>query len=150
MKDPYNLQRFVDAQDPVFAGVLSELRQGRKRGHWMWFIFPQIQGLGHSPMAERYAISSLEEAQAYLNHPVLGPRLRECVRLLTLAEGRSIHEILGFPDDLKFRSSLTLFAKAASDNRLLLQALDKFYGGAPDPLTLRRLEEPVRSLPAKP
>jgi uncharacterized protein (DUF1810 family) len=139
LKDPYNLQRFVDAQSSVFEQVISELRQGRKRAHWMWFIFPQISGLGHSAMAARFAISSRQEAEAYLNHPILGPRLRECTRLLTLVEGRSIQEILGSPDDLKFRSSLTLFARVTPDNRIFQDALDKFYGGEYDALTLERL-----------
>jgi uncharacterized protein (DUF1810 family) len=139
LKDPYNLQRFVDAQSSVFEQVISELRQGRKRGHWMWFIFPQISGLGHSAMAARFAISSRQEAEAYLNHPILGPRLRECTRLLTLVEGRAIQEILGSPDDLKFRSSLTLFARVTPDNRIFQDALDKFYGGEYDALTLERL-----------
>ena len=98
--DPYNLRRFVDAQTPIYTRVLSELRQGDKRSHWMWFIFPQIKGLGHSHMANKFAISSLDEAEAYLKHPVLGPRLRECTRLVTLVEGSSINQILGYPDDL--------------------------------------------------
>ncbi len=140
MPDPFNLQRFVDAQEPVFEQVLAELRQGRKRSHWMWFIFPQIQGLGHSAMARRYAISSLEEARAYLEHPVLGPRLRECVRLLMQIEGQSIKQILGYPDDLKFRSCLTLFSQATGDNQIFLDALEKFYGGEPDLLTLEQLQ----------
>jgi len=139
MKDLFNLQRFVEAQEPIFEQVLAELSQGRKRSHWMWFIFPQIRGLGHSLMAQRYAISSLEEARAYLVHPVLGPRLRECVKLLMQVEGPSIQQILGWPDYLKFRSSLTLFAQATGDNQIFLDALEKFYGGEPDPLTLERL-----------
>src|ERR1051325_3915875 len=110
MDDPFNLQRFVEAQDPVFNQVLSELQQGRKRGHWMWFIFPQLAGLGHSSMASKFAISSREEGQAYLNHPILGPRLRECSRFVNRVEGRSIQQIFGSPDDLKFRSCMTLFA----------------------------------------
>ncbi len=139
MKDPYNLQRFVDSQSPVYEQVISELRQGRKRGHWMWFIFPQISGLGRSPMAARFAISSRQEAEAYLNHPILGPRLRECTRLLTLVEGRTIQEILGYPDDLKFRSSMTLFARVTPDDRIFQDALDKFYGAEYDAMTLERL-----------
>jgi len=139
LTDPYNLQRFVDAQSPVFERVISELRQGRKRGHWIWFIFPQIGGLGHSATAARFSISSRQEAEAYLNHPILGPRLRECTRLLTLIEGRSIQQILGYPDDLKFRSSLTLFASVTADNRIFRDALDKFYDGEYDALTLERL-----------
>ncbi len=139
MNDPYNLQRFVDAQSPVFERVLSELRQGRKSGHWMWFIFPQINGLGHSETAARFAISSRREAEAYLNHPILGPRLRECARLVTLIEGSSIQQILGYPDDLKFRSSLTLFARVTPDNQIFQDALDKFYDGEYDAMTLERL-----------
>jgi uncharacterized protein (DUF1810 family) len=139
LKDPHNLQRFVDAQSPVFERVISELRQGRKRGHWMWFIFPQISGLGHSATAAGFAISSRQEAEAYLDHPILGPRLRECTRLLTLVEGRTIQEILGYPDDLKFRSSLTLFARITPDDRIFQDALDKFYGGEYDAMTLERL-----------
>ena len=107
--DPFDLQRFVDAQASVYERVRAELRNGRKQSHWMWFIFPQIAGLGHSAMAQRYAISSLREAEAYLKHPVLGPRLRECTRLMLRIEGKSAHDILGSPDDLKFHSSLTLF-----------------------------------------
>ncbi len=114
MSDPHDLQRFVDAQNPVFDQVLSELQAGHKRSHWMWFIFPQIRGLGASPMANRYAISSIAEARAYLGHPILGPRLRECTRLVTEIEGRTIAEIFGYPDDLKFRSSMTLFAHATA------------------------------------
>ena len=137
--DPHNLQRFVGAQAAVFEQVRSELREGYKRSHWMWFIFPQIQGLGHSPMAEKYAITSLEEAAAYLEHPVLGPRLRECTRLVTLVEGRSIREILGAPDDTKFRSCMTLFARATSDNQVFLTALEKYFDGKADALTIARL-----------
>lgn len=137
--DPYNLQRFVDAQDPVFEEVRSELRNGQKRGHWMWFVFPQIQGLGHSPTARQFAISSREEAEAYLNHPILGPRLRECTRLVTLVEGRSISQILGYHDDMKFRSCMTLFAHATAANQVFKDALQKFCRGAFDPLTLDRL-----------
>ncbi len=139
MNDPYHLQRFVDAQNSVFDQVCSELRQGQKRGHWIWFIFPQIQGLGHSQMASQYAISSREEATAYLQHPILGPRLRECTRLVNLIEGRSIGEIFGYPDDLKFRSSMTLFAHVTSENQVFTEALDKYFGGEADRLTLERL-----------
>ncbi|HMH54514.1 MAG TPA: DUF1810 domain-containing protein [Candidatus Acidoferrum sp.] len=139
MADPYHLQRFVEAQRPVFEQVCVELRAGRKRGHWMWFIFPQIKGLGYSSLAQAFAISSLDEARAYLRHPVLSSRLRECTRLVTLVEGRSIREIFSDPDDLKFRSSMTLFAHATSDNQLFLDALAKFCGGEFDRLTLDRL-----------
>ena len=134
------LQRFVDAQNPVYEQVCSELRAGRKTGHWMWFVFPQIHGLGHSHMANRFAIASLAEAQAYLKHPILGPRLRECSRLVNLVEGRTISEILGYPDDLKFRSCMTLFAQATTDNQVFRDALQKYFGGEPDQLTLRTIE----------
>lgn len=139
MDDPYHLQRFVDAQDPVFDQVCSELRQGQKRSHWMWFIFPQIQGLGHTQMANQYAISSLKEAAAYLQHPILGPRLSECTRLVNRIEGRPIERILGYPDDLKFRSSMTLFAHATSENQVFTDALEKYFAGEFDRLTLERL-----------
>src|SRR5258705_13750048 len=114
MHDPYNLSRFVDAQDPVYEQALAELRQGRKTSHWMWFVFPQIQGLGHSYMAQQFAISSLEEAKAYLQHPILGARLRECTKLVNDTNGRTIHQIFGYPDDLKFHSCMTLFAQAST------------------------------------
>ena len=137
--DPFDLQRFVDAQAPVYDRVLTELREGRKRSHWMWFVFPQIAGLGSSPMAQRYAIGSRAEAAAYLAHHELGPRLRECARLVTATEGRSIHDILGSPDDLKFHSSMTLFAEAAPADADFRAALDKYFGGKPDASTLARL-----------
>jgi uncharacterized protein (DUF1810 family) len=137
--DRHNLQRFVDAQSPVFEEVCSELQEGRKRGHWMWFIFPQIEGLGSSHLARKFAISSREEAEAYLIHPILGPRLRHCTRLVSLIEGRSIDQIFGHPDDLKFHSSMTLFANATSDNQVFRDALHKYFGGEPDRLTVERL-----------
>jgi uncharacterized protein (DUF1810 family) len=137
--DPYDLQRFLDAQASVFDSARRELQQGRKRGHWMWFVFPQLKGLGRSPMAQEFGISSREEAQAYLDHPVLGQRLRESVRLVLAIEGRSVTQIFGYPDDLKFRSSMTLFAAVAGDDRLFDDALRKYCGGEPDPLTLARL-----------
>ena len=137
--DAYDLQRFVDAQNPRFEGVRAELRSGRKTSHWMWFIFPQIKGLGHSPLARKFAISSREEADAYLRHSILGPRLRECTQIVNLIEGRSIEQIFGSPDDLKFRSCMTLFAHATADNQLFMDALQKYCGGKSDPLTLERL-----------
>jgi uncharacterized protein (DUF1810 family) len=137
--DHHNLQRFVDAQSPVFEEVCLELQEGRKKGHWMWFIFPQIEGLGYSPLARKFAISSREEAEAYLNHPILGPRLRHCTRLINLVEGRSIDQIFGDPDDLKFHSAMTLFANATSDNQVFRDALHKYFGGEPDRLTVERL-----------
>ena len=142
MDDPYNLRRFVDAQQAVYETVCRELRQGRKQSHWMWFIFPQIKGLGHSEMArkfaissrdeakaylahpghsamaQKFAISSREEAEAYLSHPILGPRLRECSRIVADLEGKSVEDIFGYPDDMKFRSSMTLFARAAPRIRI--------------------------------
>lgn len=139
MNDPFNLQRFVEAQAPVFEQARSELREGRKTGHWMWFIFPQIQGLGSSSMAREFAIGSLAEAQEYLKHPILGPRLRECTRLVNEVKDRSIHQLLGYPDDLKFRSSMTLFAHATADNQVFMDALQKYFAGEFDRLTLERL-----------
>ena len=139
VNDPCNLQRFVDAQAPVVEQVLFELREGRKRGHWMWFVFPQLSGLGSSPFASKFAISSLAEAEAYLKHPILGPRLRECSRLVTRVDGRRITEIFGYPDDLKFRSCMTLFAHATLDNRVFKDALQKYFGGDFDRLTIKRL-----------
>ena len=132
MDDPYNLKRFVDAQNPVYEQVRSELKQGRKRTHWMWFIFPQIAGLGSSHMARKYAIGSLDEARAYLSHPVLGARLIECTQLVNQAKARTIDEIFGYPDDLKFRSCVTLFARATADNHVFRQALETYFGGEPD------------------
>ena len=139
MPDSSSLDRFVQAQDPVIADVRRELRAGLKRSHWMWFVFPQLRGLGHSPMAWEYGIASREEAQQYQAHPVLGLRLRECTALVNAVAGRSIGEILGSPDDMKFRSSMTLFAAVAPDE-LFHQALDRFFAGRPDPLTLQRLD----------
>ncbi len=137
--DRYNLQRFVDAQDAVFEQARSELCEGRKRSHWMWFIFPQIEGLGHSALASRFAISGREEAESYLNHPLLGPRLRDCTRVVNLVEGRSVEQIFGYPDDLKFRSSMTLFAHATGDSQVFRDAIEKYFAGQFDPLTLERL-----------
>jgi uncharacterized protein (DUF1810 family) len=139
MNDAYDLQRFLDAQNPVFEQVSSELREGRKQGHWMWFVFPQLKGLGHSWMASRFGISSRDEAEAYLRHPILGPRLKECTRLVNLVEGRSIEQIFGYPDNLKFHSSMTLFAHVASDKELFINALQKYFDGERDSLTLDRL-----------
>ncbi len=137
--DPFNLQRFVDAQDRVYDQVLAELRAGAKRSHWIWFIFPQLATLGSSSTAKCFGIDSLAEAQAYLAHPVLGTRLRECSRLVTAIDGRSVDDIFGWPDNLKVRSSMTLFAQATDDNADFLAVLDKFYGGEQDPRTLESL-----------
>ncbi len=139
MADPFDLQRFVDAQADSYSEVLTELREGHKRSHWIWFIFPQLKGLGHSPQATYYGIGSLEEAMAYLRHPVLGPRLVECTKLVNKVQGSSIQEILGWPDDMKFRSSMTLFARAAEDQSVFRAALEKYFDGEPDRLTLEKL-----------
>jgi uncharacterized protein (DUF1810 family) len=133
------LERFVEAQRPVYEDVVAELRAGRKRTHWMWFIFPQLAGLGRSEMARRFAISSLEEAVDYLAHPVLGPRLRHCAALACAVEGRSATDVFGDPDDRKFRSSMTLFASAAPTEPAFRDCLRRFFEGEPDPATLARL-----------
>ncbi|HEX3809902.1 MAG TPA: DUF1810 domain-containing protein [Rhizomicrobium sp.] len=138
MDDPFDLARFVKAQDPVYGRVVQELRAGKKQTHWMWFIFPQIAGLGSSFMAQRFAISGLEEARAYLAHPLLGGRLRECTGLVLAVEGRTIHEIFGSPDDVKFRSCMTLFEEAESETAFK-SALEKFFGGVQDEMTLQLL-----------
>jgi uncharacterized protein (DUF1810 family) len=140
LHDPFGLQRFLNAQESVYGGVCAELSQGAKEGHWMWFIFPQLTGLGGSFMAQKYSISSLEEAKAYVEHPILGARLRYCTQLTCAIDGESIERIFGYPDYLKFRSSMTLFTQATLDNRVFLDALRKYFGGDPDPLTIQRLE----------
>jgi uncharacterized protein (DUF1810 family) len=137
--DPFDLQRFVDAQDPVFDQVLRELREGRKRTHWMWFVFPQLAALGRSATARRFGIASIEEARAYAAHPVLGPRLREACAVLLRLQGPSAHEIFGEPDVFKLRSCLTLFAQAAPQEAVFHQCLQRYYGGEPDALTLQLL-----------
>jgi uncharacterized protein (DUF1810 family) len=139
MNDPHNLPRFLEAQAPVYDQVLAELADGRKQSHWIWFIFPQLAGLGNSAMARRYAIASLDEAKAYLAHPVLGGRLRECSRLVSGVEERSVHDIFGSPDDLKFRSSMTLFNRADPGEPVFQHCLLKYFEGRGDPLTLALL-----------
>jgi uncharacterized protein (DUF1810 family) len=139
MNDPHDLQRFVDAQDRVYARVVSELRAGRKTSHWMWFVFPQVAGLGSSAMAQQYAIGSLEEARAYLAHPVLGARLLECTQLVIDVKGREARDILGYPDDLKFRSSMTLFAALDDAPGIFGAALQQYFAGQPDARTLEIL-----------
>jgi uncharacterized protein (DUF1810 family) len=136
--DPFDLRRFVEAQAGAYAAALAELRAGRKRSHWMWFIFPQIAGLGHSAMSQRFAIGSLAEARAYLDHPVLGARLRELVGVVLQHGDRSAHEIFGSPDDLKFHSCLTLFDQMAPDD-VFAEGLAAFFAGKPDPRTLQLL-----------
>lgn len=136
MSDQFNLQRFVDAQAGVYQDVLAELRSGAKRSHWMWFIFPQLAGLGRSSMAQHYAIASLAEARAYLAHPLLGGRLRECTDILLGLQGVSAHQVFGSPDDMKLHSSLTLFAQAAPQEPRFTQCLARYYGGVADAATL--------------
>ena len=141
-EDPFNLERFPGAQDPVYPRVRSELAAGAKRSHWMWFIFPQLQGLGSSATARAFALSSLAEARAYLAHPLLGARLRECTELVNGLRHRTPEEIFGYPDHLKFHSSMTLFARAATgeaDRSLFREALARSFGGEEDPLTVRSL-----------
>ncbi len=139
MTDRFDLLRFVEAQAPIYAKVCEELGEGRKESHWMWFIFPQIAGLGQSQTSIHFAIASLAEASSYLAHPVLGPRLRECAKLALDVEGRTAREIFGLVDEAKFRSSMTLFAKAAPDEPLFAQCLERYFGGEPDPATLEKL-----------
>jgi uncharacterized protein (DUF1810 family) len=139
-EDRYNLQRFVDAQQSVIASVLAELRQGRKRGHWIWFIFPQLKGLGHSANSEYFGIDFAQEAAAYLKHPILGPRLIECTQLVNAVEGRSAEDIFGDIDAVKFRSSMTLFTNATQDNQIFIAAIDKYFAGDFDPLTVARVQ----------
>ena len=138
---PFDLARFVDAQAGIYDTVLAELRAGRKRSHWMWFVFPQLRGLGSSPTAVRFGITGLAEAQAYLDHPVLGPRLRECTALVNALDGASMEDVFGWPDYLKLRSSMTLFGVAAgSEDTDFIAVLDTFYGGEQDAKTLALLD----------
>lgn len=139
MPDPYRLSRFVEAQTATYGTALAELRRGEKTSHWMWFVFPQIAGLGRSPTAQLYAIADLAEARAYLAHPVLGPRLVEAVEAINALPGRDAHAVFGSPDDMKLRSSLTLFRAADPREPVFQQALDKYFAGDADPLTLERL-----------
>ena len=140
ISDPYDLDRFVRAQAPDYERALSELRAGKKKSHWMWYIFPQVEGLGQSAMSVRYAINSAAEALAYLEHPLLGPRLRECAAVVRDIVGRSALEIFGSPDDLKLRSSATLFAAVSNDN-VFEQVLQKYFDGERDKETLRRIAQ---------
>ena len=141
MDAPYDLQRFVAAQDAgrSYGQATAELRRGRKTSHWMWFVFPQITGLGQSPVSRMYAISGLAEAKAYLAHPVLGPRLVECAAILGGLSGRTAEQIFGGIDALKLRSSMTLFLRAAPDEPVFRQVLDQYFGGKPDPATEQRI-----------
>ena len=140
MADPFNLERFVDAQASIYQQARRQLEAGRKQSHWMWFIFPQIAGLGQSAMAIRFGVASLDEAKAYLADPVLGPRLKECAGLALDVEGKTAREIFGPIDAVKFRSSMTLFAQAAVDDDVFQRCLDKYFAGRPDSATLARLE----------
>jgi uncharacterized protein (DUF1810 family) len=140
MEDRFNLERFVEAQSQVIGQVCAELRAGQKRSHWMWFVFPQIRGLGSSEMAMWFGISGREEARAYLDHPVLGPRLKECAAIVVGLEGKSVEDIFGYPDNLKFHSSMTLFAEVEGPSeRAFHKALTKYFGGQTDKATLERL-----------
>lgn len=142
MEHFFDLQRFVSAQDPVFEEVLLELRRGDKEGHWMWFIFPQIKGLGSSGMSQRFAISSRAEAEAYLKHAVLGPRLTQCTEIVNAVDGRSAQRIFGPVDAMKFSSSMTLFREVAATGSVFDQALKKYFAGEPDSRTLELLGSP--------
>jgi uncharacterized protein (DUF1810 family) len=139
MDDSYDLRRFIEAQEPMYTQVCAELRRGSKTGHWMWFIFPQIRGLGSSETALYFAIADRDEATAYAAHPVLAVRLRECTGLVLQVENKSVEQIFGYPDNLKFHSSMTLFARTADDKRVFLDALQKYFSGVLDPQTLARL-----------
>lgn len=139
MDTDFKLERFVEAQAPVYQAVVAELKAGRKTGHWMWFIFPQIAGLGRSATAQKFAISSADEAAAYLAHPLLGPRLRECCALVAAIDDREVDEIFGAPDNLKFHSAMTLFAEIAPDEAVFQDCINKFFDGLPDQATIDRL-----------
>lgn len=141
MSDRHDLQRFVSAQETVWQQVIAELRSGHKRTHWMWFVFPQLQGLGHSAMARRYAISGLDEATAYLEHELLGSRLKTCCEIVNSLEGASVAQVFGHPDDLKFHSSMTLFAYVAGEQSPYRAALIKYFNGQEDAQTLRLLKQ---------
>jgi uncharacterized protein (DUF1810 family) len=140
MGDRFNLQRFLDAQNPVYEQVCNELRASQKTTHWMWFIFPQIRGLAHSATANHFAISSLDEAKSYLEHPVLGARLRECTEIVNAVDGRTVNQIFGYPDNLKFHSSLTLFNAAAPDDLIFKRTLAKYFHAALDQRTIELLK----------
>jgi uncharacterized protein (DUF1810 family) len=139
--DPFNLSRFTTAQDGIYNNVLTELRNGEKRTHWMWYIFPQIDGLGHSSTSKYYGVKSLEEARQYLNHPVLGKRLLECAEAVFAVQGRSVSEIFGYPDDLKLKSSMTLFASVAEPRSVFVRILNKYFHGEQDVKTLHLIEQ---------
>jgi uncharacterized protein (DUF1810 family) len=145
--DPFDLGRFVQAQEPTYETALAEIRRGRKRSHWMWYVFPQIAGLGHSEMSQRYAISGAAEARAYLAHPVLGARLIECVEAVLKVEKRSAHEVFGSPDDRKLRSCATLFANVTASGSVFERLLEKYFNGERDALTMEPLRAGVGASP---
>jgi uncharacterized protein (DUF1810 family) len=147
--DPYNLQRFIDAQHPIYGQVRDELQGGQKESHWMWFIFPQIFGLGTSPTAQKYAITGIDEAKAYLNHPLLGFRLRECTQLVNAVNGRSIEDIFGYPDNRKFQSSVTLFAHVSPGDKMFTAALTKYFHGELDRKTLEQCRSRIAEDPQR-
>jgi uncharacterized protein (DUF1810 family) len=147
--DAHDLSRFVNAQEGDYAQALSEIKGGRKRSHWMWYIFPQFDGLGQSSMSRRYAIKSSAEAQAYLNHPLLGPRLREICEAVVAVQGRTAHDIFGFPDDMKLRSCATLFAQVSPPGSVFEQLLEKYFGGERDDKTVRLLRLPGEAEPGR-
>ena len=144
IEDKFELNRFVRAQEDSYPAALSELKAGQKRSHWMWYVFPQIDGLGQTSMSKRYSIKSLDEAKEYLQHPVLGARLKECVDAILGINNRSASEIFGFPDDLKLKSSMTLFEQAAEDDSVFSSVLDKYYQGERDRRTLDLLNQPAK------
>jgi uncharacterized protein (DUF1810 family) len=150
MSQPYDLERFVEAQAGVYERACEELRAGKKRSHWMWFVFPQIRGLGSSPMAVRYAISSMEEARAYLAHPLLGPRLRECTAIVLGLKGRDVGEIFGYPDDLKFHSCMTLFALVEEGGGVFGEAIDRYFDGTMDGGTMSKIGDGGKEQEATP
>lgn len=139
--DPHGLRRFVEAQNPIYEGVLAELGAGCKTSHWMWFVFPQLKALGHSPTARRFGIASRDEASAYWRHRLLGARLEECTALVCAIDGKSAHDIFHSPDDLKFRSCMTLFSQVAPGQPLFARALERYYGGEPDARTIELLQD---------
>ncbi len=149
MNYPHNLNRFLTAQEGAYEAALREVRDGRKLSHWMWFVFPQIVGLGRTATSQTYAIKSREEAVAYLGHPVLGERLREISKALLSVNGKTAHEIFGTPDDLKLRSSMTLFKSVSADNDVFLRVLEQYYGGEEDPQTVRILGEMPEKSPSR-
>ena len=139
MNDRFNLSRFIEAQEGDYSDVLDELKRGKKAGHWIWYVFPQMASLGHSAMSERYSISCINEARAYIGHPILGPRLVECTELILAVEGKTAEQIFGSLDAMKFRSSMTLFSHVGEADSVYQRALSKYFDGEPDPKTLKAM-----------